>query len=115
MNKGNYLRILAFYITISLLDGTLRMAAIQLCIILRLAALALVDSCSKNPNDPSSDPVWIALNASIDGYKQIYLVDYNDPARYKRSTWNDHRNFAPKFSPNRRMVNYLDRRTMGTR
>ncbi len=57
------------------------------------------------------EPGWIALTARIDGYQQIYLVDYSDPTNFRRVTHNDHQNIAPTFSPDRTQLIYLDRST----
>ena len=67
--------------------------------------------CGKNPVGPAPDPDWVALTARIDGYRQIYLVDYNHPTNYKQITDNDHQNVEPTFSPDRSRLIYLDKTT----
>ena len=80
-----------------------------------VAVLALAVSCGKYPSDPlpdpRPDPVWIALTATFESSSQIYLVDYNDPAHYKRVTQNNHQNTHPKFSPDRNKLIFLDKST----
>ena len=66
-------------------------------------------SCSSLNNSENIEPVWIALTATIGGFDQIVLVDFQDPRRYRVISSNDHGNFYPRFSPDRERLVFLDR------
>lgn len=78
--------------------------------ILPLIAILLL-TCGKNPADGGDDPDWIALTARVDGYRQIYLVDLNEPTRYKQITQNNHQNVKPAFFRDRTKLIYQDKTT----
>ena len=51
---------------------------------------------------------YVAVTARINDERQIILVDYNDPAKFKQITFNDHQNIDPKFSHDRTKLVFQD-------
>ena len=72
-------------------------------------------TCSDFPFGLGVDdsPDWVAITARINSFRQIVLVDFNNPTKYNFITNDQYQNFAPNFSPDRKQLVYLARR-LGT-
>jgi hypothetical protein len=76
----------------------------------------LLISCqhSFEPIETKSEALWISATARINGYKQIVLIDYRNPAKFKLLTNDQNQNFYSKFSNDRRQLIYLKEKPENT-
>ncbi len=76
----------------------------------------LLISCqhSSEPIEKKSGALWIGATATIDGYEQIVLIDYQNPANFKLITDDQNRNFYPRFSRDRTRLIYLKEKPENT-
>lgn len=81
-----------------------------------LLVMVLLISCqhSFEPIEKKSGPLWIAATATINGYEQIVLIDYQSPANFKLITDDQNRNYYPRFSRDRTRLIYLKEKSENT-
>jgi len=79
-----------------------------LSLLIFLLCITILNFCSNSSEPEEIDYGSVAVQANFytQGSSHIYLINYNDPSKYKQITFGDSNYVEPKFSPDRQSILY---------